>query len=442
MKQYLIIGNGTAGTTASENIRKIDQNCKITLITSENFPIYSRIRLPEYLCGKVEKERLIIKSKEWHTRNNIELITDTTIKQIDFTNKKALASNGKFFNYDKVLISTGSTPFIPPVKGGETEGILTLRNIEDADKIVQICQEPLNIVVIGGGLLGIETASSLGLSGHKVTVVEFFERLLPRQLDKEGACRLQRLLEKNGLTFMLGEVTEEIKEKYPKNSKASENREYDHSAPPKLVKLKSGHILQADLVIFSSGVRADITLAKGPDTNKHDAKESEKNEYSTKKSDIDICSTKESEINGYNSKKSGDNQYAVKTDKGIVVNERMETSLPSVYAAGDVAEFMGVNFSIWPEATEQGRVAGINMAGGSAVYKNIPPSNVLKVAGISLASAGEIDVDGKMECNITSTDTVYKKIVKDHNGKIIGCIMVGDTTDFNKIVKTIKGESQ
>ncbi|MBF0202935.1 MAG: FAD-dependent oxidoreductase [Desulfamplus sp.] len=172
-------------------------------------------------------------------------------------------------------------------------------------------------------------------------------------------------------------------------------------------------------MLFSAGVRPDLSLV---------AKKTAPPDLSL------IFGVEAAKLKPADSQNDAPN---IKTDKGIVVNEQMQTSVPSIYAAGDVAEFQGINFCIWQEAMEQGRVAGINMAGGNAVYKNIPPSNILKVAGISLASAGEIDVDGKMETEIISTESVYRKIVKDQNGKILGCIMIGDTTDFNKIVKQI-----
>ncbi len=199
------------------------------------------------------------------------------------------------------------------------------------------------------------------------------------------------------MSFSLDAVTDEIVGKVSEKAHKITSLIKGLKLKPQVtgVKLKSGEILEANYVLFSAGVRPDLSLVQNSD---------------------------------------------IKIDKGIVVNEKMETSVESVYAAGDAAEYTGVNFCIWQEAMEQGRVAGTNMAGGSVQYKNITPSNMLKVAGIVVASAGNIDVDGKMESDIVSTESIYKKIVKDNNGNIAGCIMVGDTTDFNKIVKQIKGE--
>ncbi|MBF0413283.1 MAG: NAD(P)/FAD-dependent oxidoreductase [Desulfamplus sp.] len=403
MKKYLIIGNGIAGTTAAEEIRKNDAQGEITLIAKESLPLYSRIRLPDFLCGKISEKELIIKNQEWHDKKNITLMAGVEIERIDFQAKKVFTNSNdmKTLTFDSLLLSVGSRSFIPPVTGNDIAGVMALRDINDARVIIKKIETKTTIskemVVIGGGLLGIEVGAALIHAGIKVTVIECFNRLLPRQLDYKGAQLLQRLLENMGFVFRLEEAAEEIIGEISQNAQklASVIKGLKIKPQVKGVKLKSGSLINAEAVLFSAGVRPDLSLVLNSE---------------------------------------------IKTDKAVVVNERMETSTPSIYAAGDVAEYQGVNFCIWSEAMEQGRVAGINMSGGSAEYKNIPPSNILKVAGIAVASAGDIDVDGKMDSDIVSTGSVYKKIVKDNNGKIVGCIMVGDTTDFNKIFKQIKGE--
>ncbi|SMC96336.1 nitrite reductase (NADH) large subunit [Desulfocicer vacuolatum DSM 3385] len=379
MTSHLIIGNGAAGTTAAEQIRKHDPHAEITMITKESLPLYSRIRIPEFLSGKIQEQALIIKDLPWHEQRNINLITETIVSQINYKNKTAVSQEGTTFSYDTLLLATGSNSFIPPVKGSDKKGVFTLRTAADARALAAIDTNEKEMVLIGGGLLGLEAAAAMVSKGKRVTVVEFFDRLLPRQLDNEGAKRLQVLLENMGFAFRLGEITREI---------CGKDRVEG-------VTLKSGETLKAHAVLFSAGVRSEMSLVA---------------------------------------------DSGIETDRGIVVNEQMETSLTGVYAAGDVAQFDDINFCIWPEAVEQGRVAGINMAGGQATFKNIPPSNVLKVAGIALASAGNIDVEGKMHSDIVATDTTYEKIVKNDDGTIIGCIMLGDTTSFNKILKQIKGD--
>ncbi|MBF0230807.1 MAG: NAD(P)/FAD-dependent oxidoreductase [Desulfamplus sp.] len=459
MKKYLIIGNGIAGTTAAEEIRKHDTEGEITLITKESLPLYSRIRLPDFLCGKIGEKELIIKNQEWHDKHNIKLINGVEVEKIDFDNKKVFSKksaqidkidktknsknvdsdtqDGFIFEFDSLLFAVGSKSFIPLIKGNEFGGVFTLRTVDDAKLIIKrlqidnakdnikttpktnddkkiVIDNPKEVVVIGGGLLGLEAAAAIIHAGIKVTVVEFCDRLLPRQLDYQGAKLLQIFLEKMGFLFRLGEGTEEIIGKISENAEKLATVIKGLKFKPQVagVKLKSGDIIKTNLVLFSAGVRPDLSLMPDQSTT-----------------DLDIQFNACAMTN-----------KSISVNKGVVVNERMETSIPSIYAAGDVAEYDGVNFCIWQEAMEQGRVAGSNMAGKEATYKNVPPSNILKVAGIAVASAGEIDVDRKMESEIISTESIYKKIVKDKNGKIVGCIMVGDTSDFNKIVKQMRNE--
>ncbi|MBF0259779.1 MAG: NAD(P)/FAD-dependent oxidoreductase [Desulfamplus sp.] len=424
MKKYLIIGNGIAGTTAAEHIRKHDAEGHIALITKELFPLYSRIRLPDYLCGKIDEKDLIIKSQEWHDKHKVQLITGVEVEKINYKDKKVFSKNSESFEFDSLLIAVGSNSFIPPVKGSDKKGVITLRTIDDAKALIKMASGTKEMVVIGGGVLGLEAAAALIDIGIKVTVVEIFDRLLPRQLDNEGAKLLQGLLEKAGFNFRLGDEIEEILGKEPEEGVKLKQlfKELKLTPVVESVRLKSGDILKADAVLFSTGVHPDLSLLKNTSRVRPDLSL--------------IFGPAAASAGPVDAQKE---TLYIKIDKGIVVNERMETSVPSIYAAGDIVQYQGVNFCIWPEAMEQGRVAGINMAGGSVVYKNIPPSNMLKVAGIALASAGEIDVDGKMEADIVSNSTVYRKIVKDKNGKIVGCIMIGDTAEFNKILQQIKG---
>ncbi|MBF0202936.1 MAG: FAD-dependent oxidoreductase [Desulfamplus sp.] len=210
MKKYLLIGNGIAGTTAAEQIRKHDPDGQITLLTKESLPLYSRIRLPDYLCGKIDETGLVVKNQEWHDKNNIRLMTGTEIKRLDCQGKKVFSSNGDIFEFDELLLATGSNSFVPPIKGKDQTNVMTLRNLDDAKALVEINSNIKNMVIIGGGVLGLEAAAALIQDAIKITVVEYCDRLLPRQLDYEGAKHLQILLEKMGFIFRLGEETEEI----------------------------------------------------------------------------------------------------------------------------------------------------------------------------------------------------------------------------------------
>lgn len=373
MNKYVIVGNGVAGTTAAENIRKLDGEGSIKVITSENLPFYWRVRLPEYLSGDIQEGELLAKKEEWYQEKQIDLILETRIAGGDSRGKTVVTGNGEKVSYDKLLIATGSYSFVPPLKGSDKPNVFSLRAIQDARDIAAAAKKAEDVVLIGGGLLGLEAGNALRKLGKRVVVVEFFPRLLPRQLDGEGAKRLQAIMEAMGFSFRLGAKTQEI---------LGDNR-------VEAVLLEGGEELTAQLVVISAGVRCNMELAE---------------------------------------------PLGLETDKGIKVNEHLQTNQPDIYAAGDVAEFKGFPYGIWPAAMEQGKIAGINMAGGEARYEGTTMANTLKVVGVDVASAGEIDAEGKYESKVVMAEKVYKKIVLEEK-RIIGCIMLGDSRAFNDITK-------
>ncbi|MFC1868272.1 NAD(P)/FAD-dependent oxidoreductase [Thermodesulfobacteriota bacterium] len=375
MAECLIIGNGVAGTAAAESIRKNDKAGDITIVTDEDFPFYSRIRLPEYVSGEITEQELMVKKEHWYKEMDIDLRLRTRITGADMGAKVVITEDNKRLSYDRLLIATGSHSFIPPIKGSEKNGVFSLRNIRDARDIIAHAGDIESAVLIGGGLLGLEAGNAFRKLGKQVTVVEFFPRLLPRQLDVDGAKMLQSTMEGMGFSFRLGAKTEEI--------------EGDDLVSA--VRLEGGETLPAKMVIISAGVRPNMVLA-GP--------------------------------------------LGLEFDKGIKVDERLMTNRPDIYAAGDVAEYKGIPYGIWPAAMDQGKTAGVNMAGGDMIYNGTTMANTLKVAGIDLASAGEIDAEGKYESRVVANKNIYKKIIID-NGQVIGCIMLGDTKGFNKITKAM-----
>ena len=379
MTQYIIIGNGVAGTTAAENIRKNDSSGRITIITDEDLSFYYRIRLNEYISGDIDQDALLAKKTSWYEDNDIDLKLNTRVTGADPDNKTVATDKGETLVYDKLLIATGSHSFMPPVNGYLTTGVFAVRNIGDARGIMDYACNVKDIVVIGGGLLGLEAGNAFRKMGKGVTIVEFFPRLLPRQLDVDGAKRLQTIMEGMGFTFRLDAKTEEIE---------GENT-------VTAVRLAEGETLPAQMVVFSAGVRPNMDLAE---------------------------------------------PLGLESDKGIKINEHLLTNKPDIYAAGDVAEFNGMPYGIWPAAMDQGRIAGLNMAGVETAYAGTTMANTLKVAGIDLASAGDIDADNKYESRTVSDESTYKKIVIDDN-RIIGCIMLGDTKVFNKITRLMTAKT-
>ncbi|MCF8109275.1 MAG: FAD-dependent oxidoreductase [Desulfohalobiaceae bacterium] len=374
MTHYVIVGNGVAGTTAAENVRRFDPDGPITILTDEEMPFYYRLRLNEYLAGDVPEEKLFGKKEGWYQDNRIDLKLGLTVVSGDPEQKVLRTADGQTFSYDVLLLANGSHSFVPPIQGADTQGVFTLRTLQDYRDTLAYARDVQKVVLIGGGLLGLEAGHGLLKQGKDVQVVEFFPRLLPRQLDDEGAKRLRLILEEKGFTFYLGAKTSEI---------AGQER-------VESVRLEGGASLEAGLALISAGIRPNLEPAQS---------------------------------------------MGIEVDRGIKVDSHLRTSCKDVYAAGDVAEFRRMNYGIWPAAMEQGQMAGLNMAGQESLYQGTTMANTLKVLGVELGSAGNIDSDNKLQAVMVAKERIYKKIVIDDQDKIAGCIMLGDTTGFNKVVR-------
>jgi len=364
---YLIIGNGVAGTTAAETIRKYDADGKIIIFSREDRLFYSRIRLPDYIAGKVDETGIILKKKDWYSDLNIILHLNEEVSVVDPGNKTITTADGKTCSYDRLLLATGGTASLPTIPGRELPGVYTLRTLAEARKIRDHAVHAQNPALIGGGVLGLEIASSIKtLTNKEVIVVEYFDRLLPRQMDLPGATILRARLEEMGLRFFLASRTEEI----------------IGADTLSAVRLVGGRQFSADLLIIAAGMTPDVRLAIAAE---------------------------------------------IKVEQGIVVNDSLTTSIPDIYAAGDPAQHRGMIYGIWPAAQKQGEVAGANMAGHEMTYPGTTRANTLKVAGIDLFSIGDIDPEGKCESALF-TDAgrfIYQKFV--FSGEFLaGAILLGD----------------
>jgi nitrite reductase (NADH) large subunit len=374
---YVIVGNGVAGTTAASAIRKHDPDGNITILSEEALPCYSRIRLIEYLAEEASEKDIILYKDEWYAKNSIRLLLNSRVISVDKEKRAVFTAHGESLPYDKLLLATGGVSFVPPIQGAGKQGVFTLRTVQDADEIIRYSKNRKNVLLIGGGLLGLEAGNSLRKTGHNITVVEFFPRLLPRQMDPAGAEILKARMERMGFTFYLG----------------ARSREIIGDSAVRGVLLEDGTMIECDVILVSAGVRPRMDIAR---------------------------------------------QLGLTINKGLVVNERLETGTTGIYAAGDVIEFRDQFYGIWPAAQKQGKIAGINMAGGDALYEGTTMSNVLKVVGIDLAAAGDIDADGKFESILQKNEEkyVYRKLVIQDN-TIIGCILSGDISGYQKILKAI-----
>ena len=340
--------------------------------------MYYRPRLPEVISGQVLPDDIVIYKDDWYGKHNLELIKNTIAWELDPQEKVVLTKNGKSYPYDRLLLAGGAHCFVPPISGADNKNVFTLRNLEDAQDIRKRAHDAETAVLIGGGLLGLEAGFALTKLGLKVKVIEFFPRLLPRQLDENGADMLACRLSEMGFEFHCGVATKEI-------------RTLESGALSVLA--EGGFEESGDFIIISAGIRPNLEVAR---------------------------------------------EAGLKTDKGVAVDEFMQTSASDVFAAGDNIELNGRMWGIWPAARDQGIVAGRNMAGKKTAYSGTLLSTKLKVAGIELASAGDIDPENKLESELVckKDECVYQKIVKK-DGKIVGAIFLGDTDRGTEIIKQI-----
>ena len=376
----VIVGNGTAGVTAAKTMTELNPELKIGIYSKEKYPYYFRPKLPDLLGGSVRPEEIFAYSDEWYVKRNIEVHLGVEVTQILPSEKVVVLATGEEVSYDKLLLAPGSHSFVPPIQGVEKTGVFTLRTIDDALKIKEYAGDKKRAIVIGGGLLGLEASRALRSVGLNVTVIEFFPRLLPRQLDEEGASLLKSKIEDMGIMVQLNAESEEI---------------LGNGGISGMV-LKDGRRIEGELVLISAGIRSNAEVAQ---------------------------------------------QAGIRVKKGILVDEYMKTSVDDIYAAGDVAEYKDRMWGIIPAAIDQAKVAAANIAGKNKVaYKETVPYTTLKVVGVDLTSIGIISpVEGegcKELRKARPKEGIYKKLVLKE-GKLVGAIFLGDRKDVTPVNKLI-----
>ncbi len=373
---YCIIGNGIAGLSAAEVIRQKDAHHTVGIIGAEPYLTYNRLLLSHHLGDDITPESLYIHPQQWYDEKNIKVLTHTRVLDID-TNSHFLKTNTGVIQFTKLIIASGSYSFIPPLEGIDKQGVFALRTMDNLLEINRAIKQSHKAIVIGGGVLGLEAAWALKQKGLDVTILEFFPRILPKQMDQEGSDILTTIIEQRGIKLYTGVETAAIR----------------GAATASGVILKDGRSIEADLILFSSGVRPHLEFVKS--------------------SPIHI-------------------------NKGIVVDSYLCTNVPGIYAAGDVAEYNGTLPGIWPVANAQGKVAGANAAGETKEYIAMPPSNTLKVMDINCFSVGEIQNEsGKLEEIKYKSDSEYYKFFIDDN-RLVGAIMLGEITKAMKVRSLIE----
>ena len=379
----VIVGNGVAGVTAARIIKEKNPETLVSIYTDESYHYYPRPRLYEVLSGEAKPREVYMFSEEWYEKKGIMVQLNEKALSIDIDRKELLLEGGSRVNYDKLLLANGGHSFVPPIKGVEKTGVFTLRTIKDALNIKEFTKTTKKVIIIGGGLLGLEFASSLKKLGQQVRVVELFPRLLPKQLDPDGATILKNRIASRGIDIVLGAKTVEILGKETVSG----------------ILLDRGETISGDLVLISAGMRSNTELAL---------------------------------------------EAGIKVNRGIVVDRNLRTSADDVYAVGDAAEFEGRVYGIIPAALEQASIAAANMLGEEDnIYAGTVPSNTLKVVDVELTSIGLVNPEESRYEEIKKTDKkkgVYKKLVLD-KGKIVGAILLGDKKGFTSIKKLIAQET-
>ncbi|HEC26334.1 MAG TPA: NAD(P)/FAD-dependent oxidoreductase [Gammaproteobacteria bacterium] len=372
MKEKLIlIGNGMAGMRTLEELLKLEPEMyDITVFGAEPYPNYNRILLSPVLAGEKTIDDIILNSREWYAENNIELHTGSVVCEIDRVKHSVKTEAGDEFKYDRLLIATGSNPFIIPVPGHDLDGVIGFRDIADVDTMIQSSKDHKKAIVIGGGLLGLEAANGLMIQGMDVTVVHLLENLMERQLDAPASDLLKTSLIEKGLNFLMEVQTAEI---------VGDQR-------VEKVKFADGSELDADLVVMAVGIRPNIELAK----------------------------------------KAG-----LYCERGLVVSDTMQTFDPRIYAVGECVQHRGNTYGLVAPLFEQAKVCANHLATlGYGRYEGSVTSTKLKVTGIDLFSAGNFKGDEDTE-DIVFQDPkagIYKHLVLRDN-KLEGAVLYGDTVD-------------
>ena len=371
--KLVMVGNGMAGVRTLEELFRIaPEMYDVTVFGAEPHPNYNRILLSPVLAGEMQVQDIILNDHDWYRENGVNLHLGKKVVKIDRVRRQVISEDGSVESYDRLLLATGSTPFMLPVPGNELPGVIGYRDIADTDAMIAAAKEYSHAVVIGGGLLGLEAANGLKLRGMDVTVVHLGAWLLERQLDEVAGRMLQKSLEDRGLKFLLEKQTEALIG--------------GESGRVAAVRFKDGMQIPAELVVMAAGIRPNTALAESA---------------------------------------------GIYCNRGIVVNDTMQTYDPKIYSVGECVSHRGVAYGLVAPLFEQAKVAANHLANyGIGRYTGSVTSTKLKVTGIDLFSAGDY-MGGKGTEEIVLNDPaggVYKKLVIKDN-KLVGGVLYGDTAD-------------
>lgn len=373
MKKYVIIGNSAAAIGTVQGIREVDKDGSITIISDEKHHTYSRPLISYWLQGKVEDKNMYYRDKDFYKKNKVETKLGKRVTKIN--KSSVVLDDGEELQYDKLMVATGSKPFVPPMEGlDKVKNKFTFMTWDSVKEVKKKVKKGTKVLIIGAGLIGLKAAEALHYMEADVTVVDLADRILPSILDVRAGQIMQKWIEDKGTKFILGTSAEKFEEKS--------------------VLLKNGETVDFDVLILAVGVRPNTELV--------------------------------SEAGG-------------KVDRGIITDDTQLTSLPNVYAAGDCTVSYDISsdsnkiLALLPNAFMQGEVAGKNMAGQETHYLNAIPMNAIGFYGLHIISAGSYDGEEFVQ----SEGTTFKKLVF-RDGKLKGYILMGDVARAGIYTSLIK----
>ncbi len=364
--RIVILGGGIAGVAAAEAARKTSPDAEILLISREPHWPYHRLNLTRLLAGEVSDDALRLHAPAWYDERRITVRLGAEVVALAAADRCLDFADGRVEAFDRLVLATGAHAFRPPIPGAERAGVFTLRDADDARAILAAARLGAACVCVGGGLLGLETAGALARRGVRVTLLESHAWLMPRQLNARAGEALGRYAERAGIVLRTRAQTREL---------AGDGR-------VRRVLLEDGTALDADFVVLATGVRSNTHLARAA---------------------------------------------GIPVQQGVLVDDRLRTSHPDIWAAGDAAEHRGVLYGSWPAAQAQGGIAGLNAAGGAAEFGGLPRSHTLKILGLGMTSIGRIEpADGGDRVVEDEEGDRYRRFVF-RDGRLAGVVLLGDT---------------
>lgn len=383
MEKLVVIGNGMAGVACVEQILKHASRFHITVFGDETHANYNRILLSSVLAGEKQADDIILNELSWYQRHGIALRLGVRIVGIDIANKTVTGNDGSVTPFDKLVIATGSSPFIPPMEGRDRDGVFVFRTLDDTRALLERAGPNTRAAVIGGGLLGLEAARGLQVQGCRVSVIHLMDRLMERQLDGTGGALLKAQMERLGVEVLLGKSTTAI----------LGNGKVEGLA------FKDGSTLAADLVVIAAGIRPNAEIAR---------------------------------------------QAGLQVNRGIVVNDYMETSVPDIYAVGECVEHRGTCYGLVAPLWEQGKVLAATITGNrGAIFESGLQAAKLKIMGVEVFSAGDWDETSTPGMEVVRFEDpslgFYKKLTLK-NGRLAGFILVGETSDSPRYLDWLKSQ--